>query len=919
MISKGSKGSAEEVSGRLWRFADCEFDEVSRELRVKGKPLDLESKPLDVLQHLLLHAGEVVTKEELIASVWPGVTVVEGSLATAVSKLRKALGDALSEDAPPIVITIPRIGYRLGVPVQSRELPAPAFAELGFNPGDPVTGRDQWRLTRQLDVSAASEVWLAEHLKTHDQRVFKFASDGVRLKGLKREVTLARVLREALGDRPDYVRLLEWNFDTVPYYLESEYSGPDLLQWAETQGGLDKVPSDLRLRLLIEIAQAVAAAHEIGVLHKDLKPANVLISTSPGGSPQVKVADFGSGGLTEPARLRELGITNLGFTRTETAQSQTLTGTLMYMAPEVLSGNAPTALADVYALGVMLYQFAIADFRKPLAPGWESDIADPLIREDIAAAASGDPSKRLATVAALVERLQTLDRRRVERNELDLAKQRAQLAERRLAAARARRPWIIAAVVTLLAGLGVCLNLYRRAAEERDRANHETSIAGAMNRFLATDLLGRSDPFHSGKSDETLVDAVKQAMPRIDRQFGDAPEIAAGLHHSIARALDNRTNYPEARQEYEHASTLYLQSGGPLSQDAIIANLQRVAMEARTYQQGGLPAAKAILEQQEAKLQKIVRPRHDLLVWLATARGMIALIENNAKEAAAQFQTASDTAQTIPSFDESARLTLKQRLAFSYIRLGDGGQAERLFRDLIAAFSKTDGLDSASVLRVRLNLAQAFMIQNKNREAVQETTNLYPLYVAKLGEDHELTMQLLSTRAQCEGATGLWGDAIRDDLLVHELAVRKQGPTSFFAIASLSDAALAQCRGGRYGDGEPNARKSWEASAQAFGPRAGLTGGAADTLATCLIGLNKLPEASKLLESIDTDAVAQLTGFKDWSANVALAKGQIALREGDYAAARKYLETARPVLTRADAEPFQRHALEELAAALDKH
>src|SRR5215470_3932795 len=111
-----------EISGRLWRFANCEFDEFSRQLRVAGDLADLESKPLEVLYQLLLHAGEVVTKDELLETVWPGTSVVDGSLATAVSKLRKALGD---EDQV-IVLTVPRIGYRLGGSVQSKRIPPPA-------------------------------------------------------------------------------------------------------------------------------------------------------------------------------------------------------------------------------------------------------------------------------------------------------------------------------------------------------------------------------------------------------------------------------------------------------------------------------------------------------------------------------------------------------------------------------------------------------------------------------------------------------------------------------------------------------------------------------------------------------------------------------------------------------------------------
>jgi serine/threonine protein kinase len=77
--------------------------------------------------------------------------------------------------------------------------------------------------------------------------------------------------------------------------------------------------------------------------------------------------------------FRRLGITNLGFTQTASLETQPLTGTLMYLAPEVLAGQSPSAGADVYALGVMLYQLTIGDFRKPLAPGWESEIKDPLL------------------------------------------------------------------------------------------------------------------------------------------------------------------------------------------------------------------------------------------------------------------------------------------------------------------------------------------------------------------------------------------------------------------------------------------------------------------------------------------------------------------------------------------------------------
>ncbi len=906
-------GEVAQTSGRLWRFSDYEFDELGRELRVRGTAVELESKPLDILLQLLLHAGEVVTKEELLESVWPDVMVVDGSLATAVSKLRKAMGD----EEHPAIVTVPRVGYRLAVPVYCKTVAAAAGPELGFKIGDIVPGREQWRLARAMDVSGSSEVWLGENPKTREQRVFKFAADGIRLKGLKREITVSRFLRESLGDRPEFVRILEWNFDTAPFFLESEYAGPNLAEWAGAQGGLNKVALEVRLHLLIDIAQAVAAAHDIGVLHKDLKPANILVVLGAGGW-QIKIADFGSASLFDPSRLQALGITNLGFTQTAGLENDALTGTLMYLAPEVLAGQSPSASADVYAFGVMLYQLIIGDFRKPLAPGWEADVQDPLLRDDIADAACGDPAKRLSSAADLVERLLTLEQRRIKRDELETVQLRAQLAERKLAEERARRPWMVLAVIALAAGLGLSLTLYRRAVHERDIANRQTAIASSINRFLSDDLLGRGNPFSSGKSTESLMDAIKQASPSIDRQFKDEPLVAARLHQTIARALDNRTDYPDARLEYDRAASLFKQADGELSQDAIIVQLQRTTLEARSYESGSLPLAKSILAQQEALIAKLPQPRADLPVWLYSARGMVALIENNAKSAAENFQAALDKANALPEFDESARLTFEQRLAFSYIRLGDGAKAEQSFRELIDAFTRVAGPDSPHVLRVRLNLAQAFMIQNKHAEAIKEANAIYPEFLSRLGADHELTMQLLSTRAQSEGSIELWDDAIRDDLAIHELAVRKQGPLSFFAIATLTDASQAQCRSGRNREGEANARNAHETSVKAFGSRAALTGATSYTLATCLISLGKLDEASTLLQGIDVPAVTQLTGDPNWGANVTLAQADIAYRRGNYDAARGYVQTVTPIFTRKDAESYQKRALESLTAALGK-
>src|SRR5690606_11465436 len=109
--------------------------------------------------------------------------------------------------------------------------------------------------------------------------VFKFCYDPDRLRSLKREVTLFRILKEQLGERDDMARVLDYRFDEAPYYLEMDYSGRgNLADWVELQGGLEKVSMEQRLEIVSSIADALHAAHSVGVLHKDLKPTNVLVT-----------------------------------------------------------------------------------------------------------------------------------------------------------------------------------------------------------------------------------------------------------------------------------------------------------------------------------------------------------------------------------------------------------------------------------------------------------------------------------------------------------------------------------------------------------------------------------------------------------------------------------------------------------------
>ncbi len=180
-------------------------------------------------------------------------------------------------------------------------------------------------------------------------------------------------------------------------------------------------------------------------------------------------------------------------------------------------------------------------------------------------------------------------------------------------------------------------------------------------------------------------------------------------------------------------------------------------------------------------------------------------------------------------------------------------------------------------------------------------------------------MTVLGTRAASEGYLDRLNEAIRDDLAIYHLAVRKQGPVSFFSIGMLTDAALSQCRAGRYADGEPNARKAFEESKKAYGARAGITGGCSYSLAVCLIGANKLEEASELLRNIDVRAVTELSSDSTVGASIELAQGEVAARRGDYALAKRCVDDAAPAFASPGAPIGYRKELEELKRVVYSH
>jgi serine/threonine protein kinase/class 3 adenylate cyclase len=378
---------------------------------------------------------------------------------------------------------------------------------LGWRPapGLEVPRRPHWRLAEKLGEGGFGEVWRAAHEKTGENRVFKFCYQPDRLRSLKREVTLFRLLKETLGSRRDIARILDWSFEEAPYFLECEYTeGGNLLEWAAEQGGPAEVPLATKLELVAQVAEALAAAHSVGVLHKDVKPSNVLVTTGPDGRPEVRLTDFGIGLVTDREALARQGITVFDLTEMVAESTGSGGGTHLYMAPELVEGRAATVQADIYALGVMLYQFVAGDFTRALAPGWRRDVPDEILQEDVAALVDGRPDRRMRDAQRVAERLRTLEERRARR-EAERRQAEAREAERQaLERALRRRKLALAAAGVSIAVLLVVSFLAIQAIDARREAERRRGQAEGLIGFMVGDLREKLEPI--GRLD--VLDAV---------------------------------------------------------------------------------------------------------------------------------------------------------------------------------------------------------------------------------------------------------------------------------------------------------------------------------------------------------------------------------------------------------------------------
>ena len=408
-------------------------------------------------------------------------------------------------------------GAPAGTEKAQRQVAAGEEQVLGWRPAlSQRVPNTEWVLERKLGEGGFGEVWLGRHRTMKERRVFKFCFRADRVRFLKREMTLFRLLKERVGDHPNIVRLLEVYFNEPPFYVEMDYvEGQDLRTWSEERGGVGSVPLEVRLEIVAQVADALQAAHDAGVIHRDVKPSNILVESrgsrvesrsvegeqadrgrgnnvkaeiqNPRIPPlhstfgvrrstlSVKLTDFGIGQVVSEEYLS--GITRAGFTQTMMSDSSTShTGTQLYMAPELLAGKPATIRSDIYSLGVVLFQMLVGDFLRPVTTDWWKEIPDPLLRDDLQHCFAGNPQDRFGSMAQLTKQLRGLPERRaaLERREAEQASlERA--AYRRGVVRAASLAGVVLGLFAALAMVALKQSQRAQAAAEAERRERTTA------------------------------------------------------------------------------------------------------------------------------------------------------------------------------------------------------------------------------------------------------------------------------------------------------------------------------------------------------------------------------------------------------------------------------------------------------------
>jgi tetratricopeptide (TPR) repeat protein len=759
----------------------------------------------------------------------------------------------------------------------SRDGPLEHVAEAVGNAwGCPAT-IGPYRILRLIGEGGMGAVYEAEQVRPRR---------AVALKVVKSILAAPELLRrfaqesEVLGrlQHPNIARVFDagtaqTDLGPQPYFAMELIRGASLLEYANQ----NSLSTQQRLDLIIRICEAVDYAHRCGVIHRDLKPGNILVDQS--GQP--KILDFGVAKM----------IDNDAIVTRQTKLGE-LMGTLEYMSPEQLLADPLLldARSDVYSLGVVFYE--LLALRRPYDVSREWTDAARVIREEepirlsavnrvfagdletmVGKALEKDRTRRYASAAELAADIQRF------LDEQPILARPASAMYRARKFVRRHRVLVSAAgtvFIVLLAGIVASTYLAIRASRERDRALRAEQVANAVTDFLQNDLLSQASARAQAGTraapdpDLKVRTALDRAAARIGDKFSSQPAVEAAVRRTIGLAYFDMTLFSNAEKQLERAVELRRRTLGPDHPDTLTSmdDLGVLYNLESKY-----AAAEALLSQVLTARERVLGKEHKDTLATMSDLGLAIAYEGDVARAAPIFATVLEADRRILGDENPATLSVLDNLAGTYRDLGKWAEAQVLLERELELNRRVLGSEHPDTLNSMLALAAVYRALGNFKAAD-------PLFLSTI-------------------------DSLR----------RAEGEEHWETANALSNLGTSYRAQRRYSEADALFKQALASLQRSLGPDHTLTWKVAFGLAESYREQNRLEEAEALFGKVLEARKRVLGNNNSYTAQALAAVGEVKLEQHAYAQAEMLLREAVQIREQKSPEAWERYHAESMLGA----
>lgn len=691
--------------------------------------------------------------------------------------------------------------------------------------------------------------------------------------------------------------------ERVPFFAMECVRGRSLVEFAEQE----RLGIPERLELFAQVCDAVQHAHTKGVIHRDLKPGNIIVPDD--GRP--RVLDFGV------ARVTDADVNS----RTMCTVAGELVGTVPYMSPEQIAGDAAEldTRSDVYALGVVLYELltgklphdvrhsSIAHAARVI--GEQEPAASPASTASSAATSkpsSARPSRRTATDAtrAPATSPRTSDASSATSPSWP-APPSAGYQLRKFA--RRNKPVVAgAAAVVISLVLGVLGTSWQAVAatSQSERAQREAANATASMQILVG-MLEAANPEESVGREPTVRETLDATAASIDELAQGNAVVEATVRNTIGTVYQSLGQFETAEAMLREAARLFENADGPRAPTTLTA---RRNLGGALIDLGRLDDAEALITETSAIAEADLGP--DAAETIASIGDLARIHEERGElePAEAALRRALDRARPALGEDDPQTLTLLHNLATNLKSQGRLAEAEPMARESLQNRRRVFGEKHPQTLYSMNNLATILVRIGQPDEAEQLLRDCYRLRTEVLGPEHPSTMTAAQNLANILVTSGRLDEAeplLQESLRVWERELGQNHPRTLVAMNSL--AYLLEERG-KLDEAEALYRRVVDLTAQSVGRNHPEAFGPLNNLAMLLKAKKHHDEAMALFDELLASARAVLPADHYFLGIFGGNAGECLLEAGRYPEAEQRLLEAERLLRAALGDDHPRTA-----------